>query len=373
MKIAIVSLSGSNSQHNCVTSLLKCLLEEDNKIDFYLTKNYNNELGISNSNLTIIQIKKHPFLWSLFTGYLKNHKQTPYDYTIFLDNASLILFPFISLIAEALLYFQLEITDRQYCYTSLDKFHKFLEIYSIPKVRYLITQDLWRAAYVSGEFKISIKKIVILPNSPIHTNGLSAKNFIRNKYGIKGDMKIVGYIGMIDQYTLPEWLIEQMTAISNVIFFFHTHKPEHPYFLKVKDRLSNIGIVSTNFYTSDILQKCYEDIDIGLALGDYSGLLNKYTTINQELSGYSYGKINWYLSFGKPVVYTQKISLSYLQDFKCGLAINCNDSFSDIIHEIINKYDLFSLNCLNYYKLNLSFEKAYYRYQEIFNEIKCMK
>lgn len=164
---------------------------------------------------------------------------------------------------------------------------------------------------------------------------------------------------MIDEYTLPEWLIDQFDSNQDFCFFFHTYVSDHPYYLKIKPRLEKIAIVSNTFLPSNELIKIYAGLDIGLAIGDYHKLENKYTTANQDLSGYSYGKINWYLAMGTPVLYTPKISFNYLKESGSGLPITEKSSLRSLLEDISGNYTEYSGNCHKYFKSYLSFSKAY--------------
>jgi len=358
-RIAILSLSGTNSQHNCVYGFVTCLLNDGYYVDFFMPAHFQNNFGIIDEKLSFIQPDNHPYLLSLSLAYRKLHKVAPYDLTIFLDNSSLKLFPFLKNNTVLSAYFQLEITDRKYCKTKTDKLLKYYERYAIPRVTHLITQDLWRGAYVAGEFRISTKKIVIIPNSPIEIQNKSKSDYIRKKYNVPPHKKIVGYIGMIDEYTLPEWLLDQLSINQNFCFFFHTHISNHPYLKKIKPRLEKVAILSANFLPSNELKNIYASLDIGLAIGDYSKLENKFTSANQDLAGHSYGKINWYLAMGIPVIYTPKMSFTYLKNSGSGLPITAQSNIMSVLENISENYKVFSGNCRQYFNGHLSFREAF--------------
>lgn len=359
-KIAFISLSGSNAQHNCVYGLVKCFLEDDYPIDFYMPPQYRNEFGIADPDLNFIQPAPHPYLWSLAKEYRQKYRVSQYDLTIFLDNPSLKLFPWLQNAVNQSVYFQLEITDRKFCRTISDRLLKLMEIYAAPRVSYLITQDLWRAAYCAGEFRIPLERFIIIPNSPLRVvSEIPPGDFVRERYGVPEHKVIVGYIGMIDEYTVPGWLIDQLSADDNIQYFFHTHVSNHLYFRKIKSRLEKVAIVSADFLPSNEISRLYAGLDIGLAIGDYQGLDNKYTSVNQALSGYSYGKINWYLALGKPVVYSPKLSFSFLNTSNCGIPLNSGSSLKVALKTIISKYEHYSGNCRQYFVNNLSLEQAY--------------
>ena len=357
--IAFISLSGSNAQHNCVYGLVKCLLEDAYRIDFYMPPQFRNEFGIFDSNLNFIQPVSHPYLWSLVKEYRKRHHKAQYNLTIFLDNPSLKLFPWLQNAVNRSAYFQLEITGRKFCHTIPDRLLKFMEIYCVPRAAHIITQDLWRAAYCAGEFQIPLERFITIPNSPVGVSNIPRSDYLRERYCIPPNQKIVGYIGMIDEYTVPEWLLDQLSLDDNIRYFFHTHASNHPYFRKIRSRLEKVAIVSTVFLPSNQLSQLYAGLDVGLAIADYSDLQNKYTSINQPLGGYSYGKINWYLSLGKPVLYTFQVSLAFLKASECGIALRSGMNMDEAVKAIVDNYDYYSSNCTQYFKDYLSIEKAF--------------
>ena len=366
--IAIISLIGSNAQHNCVLGLVKCMLDDGINIDFFTPPQFKNLYGFDDPGLNFIQPSSHPYLVSLARSYIRNYREKKYFISIFLDNPTLKLFPILKGFVNKSIYFQLEITDKKYCKTFNDKVLKWYETYAIKRSNYVITQDLWRASYCAGEYGIPLSNFLIIPNSPISVNGEKKSNYIRKLYNIPDEKIIVGYIGMIDEYTVPEWLCDQLKPDEKIQFFFHTHKKKHPYYQKIKSRLEKVAIVSDEFIPSTELDQLYTGIDIGLAIGDYNGLVNKYTSINQDLSGYSYGKVNWYLSLGKPVIYSYKISFRYLEKSNCGLQINRNDDLQSLIQIIKNDYNYYSSNCINYFNHYLLFDDAFLQIkQALFN------
>ena len=334
-------------------------MEDEYHIDFYMPPQFCNEFGIIDPDLDFVQPAPHPYLWSLAKEYRQRHSQFPYDLTIFLDNPSLKLFPWLQNSVNRSAYFQLEITDRKFCRTIHDRLLKFLEIYTVPRTAHIITQDLWRAAYCAGEFGIPLERFITIPNSPVEVIENPNGNFLRNHYSVPQHKFIVGYIGMIDEYTVPEWLLDKMLSDDKIQYFFHTHISDHPYFQKIRPRLEEVSIVSADFLPSDEIGKLYSGLDIGLAIGDYQGIQNKYSSINQALSGYSYGKINWYLALGKPIIYTPKISLAFLDASDCGIPLIPEFSLKAALKTIIDKYEYYSGNCRQYFSNNLSIEQAY--------------
>lgn len=352
-RIAFISLSGLNAQHSCVYGLIRCLLWDNVNIDFFTVLDKPESFGIEDDKLNIMNIINRSYKGSNFLAivnkYIKYFKQYNYSVTIFLDNRTLRLFPLLKRYTNKSVYFQLEITDKKYCNSLNDRSAKWLERYSAKRIDYIITQDLWRAAYCAGEFGVPVSKFLLLPNSPVDTYENS--NYLKKRYNIPDNKLIVGYVGMIDPYTIPEWLCEQIKQIDNVQFVFHTHKSRHPYYLKIKSNLSDVVIFSDEFIPSNHLHELYGSIDIGLALYDFCGLENKYTTLI-DLIGYSCGKINWYLACGKPAIYSPKRSLKFLENSMCGVPHTKDFNLADAIKIIKDNYLAYSFNCLEYFKNN---------------------
>ena len=324
---------------------------------------YRNEFGIEDPNLNFIQPTAHPYLWSLTRSYIRNYKEKEYSVTIFLDNSTLKLFPILKGFVNKSIYFQLEITDKKYCKTFNDKALKLYETYAIKRTDYVITQDLWRASYCAGEFGIPLSNFLVIPNSPISVNNEKKSNYIRKLYNIPDKKIIVGYIGMIDESTVPGWLLDQLKPDEEIQFFFHTHINKHPYYQKIKNRLEEVAIVSDEFVLSTELDQLFAGIDIGLSIWDHGESLNNYHKINIDLMGYSVGKINWYLALGKPVIYSHHITLQYLDINKCGVPMKIDNDLINTIKIIKNNYEIYSTNCIRYFKNNLNIRYAYEKLQ----------
>ena len=80
--------------------------------------------------------------------------------------------------------------------------------------------------------------------------------------------------------------------------------------------------------------------------------------------GLAAGKIGNYLKCGVPVIATRLLSLSYIEEYNCGILVDKESDIADAINRILSDRDLYSKNAHRCYR-ELWYPKLYvYRIED---------
>ena len=225
------------------------------------------------------------------------------------------------------------------------------ELREIELADYVITHDHWHGDFISKHCSIKKEHILFLPNASYTDVHNEHDDYLSKKLHISSDKNIVLHSG-----GLGEWFCSKELARSapkwdaSYVLVFHTsHLVENnSYFNELKNEMkgfSNKVLFSTVPVSNIELDTLVASAKIGIAT--YSLKLLGYRAENMGLAA---GKIGNYLKCGVPVIATRVHSLSYIEDYHCGILVNNLDEIKDAIIKIMRDYDNYVTGAYKCYK-----------------------
>ncbi len=215
------------------------------------------------------------------------------------------------------------------------------ELKNIESADYIITHDHWHGNFISKYCSIRTNQMLFLPNASYTNAHKEHDNYLSTRLNISSDKLIILHSG-----GLGEWFCSKELALSakkwdsSYVLVFHTsHIVENnPDFIEIKkevDDSKNI-LFSTTPVPNIELDQLVASAKIGIAT--YSLKVLGYRAENMGLAA---GKIGNYLKCGIPVIATKVDSLSYLEDYHCGILVENTDMIKDAIATIMKDYDTY--------------------------------
>lgn len=221
---------------------------------------------------------------------------------------------------------------------------------SIENAKYIITHDNWHKKFLLSHYNINPNKFLLLPNASFTPQHYGSSSYLHDNLNIEHNKKIILHSGGLGPWFMCQELARATESWSNeYCLVFHTSHlvTDSDYYKEIKKyTVSNNNVkFSTNPVPNDILDKLIASAYIGIAI--YSTEILRYRAVYM---GCAAGKIGNYLKCGVPVIATNVVSLSYIEDYKCGILINNFDEITKAIQTIREQYDLFSQNAHRCYK-----------------------
>ncbi|WP_159434512.1 glycosyltransferase family protein [Bacteroides ndongoniae] len=311
--------------------------------------------SFSHKNIFFYKVKERSTLFELPTSikvYIKSllfsftHK---IDYIIGGDSiGNIISSRLCSLLGKKHINFQLEypqiITEKHPFLNRLQK----LENKAIEKSSYIITHDKWHKQFLLEHFKLNKDSILLLPNSSFTPEVCINSNFLQERLNIS-NKRIVLHSGGFGKWFKCKELAESTESWNdNIKLVFHiSHKLEgDPYFETIYQ--TNYGgkvLYSLNPVSTFELDKLVASADIGIALYSEKDLGYRATYM-----GLAAGKIGNYLKCGVPVIATKLPSLTYIEEYQCGILIECEKDIANAINVIISNRNMYSENAYRCYR-----------------------
>lgn len=233
---------------------------------------------------------------------------------------------------------------------------QILENKSLIQANLIITHDKWHKQFLLNHFELKDNSIFLLPNSSFTPEVSMKSSFLQERFGIK-DQKIILHSGGFGRWFRSKELADSTSNWANdtrLVFHISHNLQGDSYFESVYNSdyngrvLFSLEPVST--YELDTL---VASADIGIALYSEAELDYRATYM-----GLAAGKIGNYLKCGVPVVATKLPSLSYLEEYNCGILVAKESEIADAIHQILSNRDMYSKNAHRCYR-ELWYSKSY--------------
>lgn len=224
------------------------------------------------------------------------------------------------------------------------------ELREIEAADFIITHDHWHGEFISKHCKIKKDQMFYLPNAS-YTNEYHGRNkYLANRLHIPDEKNIVLHSGGLGKWFCCKELAESAVNwdSGNVLVFHTSHIVEgNKYYEEIKSLTGISGKVffSTKPVPNEELDELVASAKIGIAT--YSLRELGYRAENMGLAA---GKIGNYLKCGVPVIATRVHSLSYLEDYGCGVLIDSTDDISEAISVILADYDAYVANAYKCYR-----------------------
>ena len=245
------------------------------------------------------------------------------------------------------------ITNKILSLTRLQK----LENKSLANADIIITHDKWHKQFLLSHFNLK-SNILLLPNASFTPEVPMKSDFLQKRLNLQGQ-KIVLHSGGFGRWFKCKELAESTSNWSeNVKLVFHiSHRMNGDEYFESVYNSNTYGKVlfsldPVNTYELDSL---VASADIGIALYSEEELDYRATYM-----GLAAGKIGNYLKCGVPVVATRLPSLSYIEEYNCGILVDQESNIADAINQILSNRNMFSKNAHRCYK-ELWYPESYLR------------
>lgn len=214
----------------------------------------------------------------------------------------------------------------------------------------LITHDHWHSDFLKQHCKLDGKKILYLPNASYTDEFRGTSDYLSKRLGIDSDKVILLHSGGLGKMFLCKELAESaMYWSKEKVLVFHTsHKVESdPYYISMVQAIKGQDNVlfSMKPVPNEELDELVASAKIGIALYSLDEL-----EYRAEYMGVAAGKIGNYLKCGVPVIANRLSSLSYIEEFKCGILVDNMNGIENACNEIVAHYEEFQEGAYRCYR-----------------------
>lgn len=312
-------------------------------------------LSFEHKNLRIIKVKQRtkkfefPTTVKLFFKTIQFVLKEKIDYIIGGDAIGNILASNVSrLLRKKHIFFMLEYPQIKTNKTvHLSKLQK-MENTALKHANIIITHDKWHKQFLLKHFKLKENNILLLPNASFTPEVNINSDFLQKRLNIF-NKKIVLHSGGLGKWFKCKELAESTENWDNNIrLVFHiSHKMEGDPYFKALYQADYKGKVlfSLKPVSTFELDALVASADIGIAL--YS---EKELGYRATYMGLAAGKIGNYLKCGVPVIATKLPSLSYIEEYQCGILIESEKDIANAINKILSNRNEYSENAHRCYR-----------------------
>jgi glycosyltransferase involved in cell wall biosynthesis len=304
-------------------------------------------------------------LISLIKFAYSHCKNKKYECVIGFDPAGLTVATVLGILSNTpVVYHSLELRLSRYNKTLNQKLNKMLERWCNKLAVYTLIQDEARAKCLIEDNKITSEKVLIVPNTYLQEGEIAEikNSYLREKFGISEDKKIILHVGGLNKIYMVEELIQSVpTWPENCILVLHgwvwKESKRADYFGFLKELAKQSGFDNNRiFFSTDVLPQ--EDLDKMVSSADIGVALYHNTDLN--IYNMASGKLFQYLKYGLPVITIDFPNLIELvEDKRCGICINDENEIGDAISKILSDYGVFSSNALKCFEEKYEFSRYY--------------
>lgn len=243
--------------------------------------------------------------------------------------------------------------------------YKRIESWCSRQADIVVSQDVWRKELLSMENQISSRSILCIPNCEYGISKYSKSFYLYDHLGIDRDKRILLCLGTPSFMSvfLTDLLANSQAWNEDWVLVIHSGLSGT---LNVPELLNGKVYFTTASLPAKDVGLLYQSADVGLAI--YIGYAGPTGGKNLDCVGYSSGKFNMFLKYGKPVITTNQHTFKEIFiESKCGISI---ESFVEIPYAmkmIESNYSEFSQSASRFYNSKLNV-KPYV--EEFINAIK---
>jgi len=230
--------------------------------------------------------------------------------------------------------------------------YKKIESWSSRQVDIVVSQDSWRKELLSKENNIPEKYILCIPNCEHGASKYSKSFYLHDHLGINRDKRILLCLGTPSFMSvfLTDLLDDSQAWDEDWVLVIHSGVNGA---LNVPELLNGRVYFTTTSLPAKDVGLLYQSADVGLAI--YIGYDGPTGGKNLDCVGYSSGKFNMFLKYGKPVITTNQYTFKNIfHQSKCGISI---ESFAEIpyaMRAIESNYSEFSCQASWFYNSELN-------------------
>lgn len=292
-------------------------------------------------NLIIFYLEKWILLWVIHRRITNEKKNV----IIATDPLSLFIAAKLSK-NKYFVYFPQELLHSDDISSYKEKIWKNIERKYNKYAKLNVSFDIQRALLLEKDNGIFKSKSIIIPNSLPGVAKKRRSTYLRDKFKIPSEKKIVLYTGGLANYNLTLETIRSTVdwpECAVLVMHFWGSKEE---ILVIKEEIQKTGCeiyLSTEILPFHEIELIYQSADVGLAL--YGGM-----TINHKYAGFSSGKMFNFLHNAVPVITNStNLLLENIKEKKCGECIVTVSEIGNAIDKIILEEDKYIIGCINSY------------------------
>jgi glycosyltransferase involved in cell wall biosynthesis len=239
---------------------------------------------------------------------LARHQRAPYVCVIGVEPRGLVEAESIARWVNApIAYYSLELLLSHELITEQDRRLKAQELILSRRAVFTVIQDEERAALLARDNQLSPERIICVPNAPLGPASPQRTNYLRQKFNLSSDAKIVLHAGSIGAWACTHQLVWSTHEWpDNWVLVCHTRARSAGWsrdYMMALEYLAKPGRVI--FSTEPVPKREYpalvQSADVGVAFYCVQ-TGSTYTQDNLRYMGLSSGKLAYYLWAGLPVV-----------------------------------------------------------------------
>ena len=310
-----------------------------------------------------------PSPWRLFRDrvcwllrLLVRHQRKPYVCIIGVDPLGLVRARIIARWVKApLAYYSLELLLSYELVTEYEQQLKVQERALSQEAAFVIIQDEERAALLARDNQLSPARIICVPNAPLGSASRHRSNYLREKFDISLDTKIILHTGSVGAWACTHQLMRSTHDWpDDWVLVCHTRYRaiglDRDYITTLQD-LAKPGRVffSTEPISHHEYPQLVQSADVGVAFYCIQPG-STWTQDNILHIGLSSGKLAYYLCAGLPVLVNDVPSLRRLvSTYHCGEATVDPAATSAAIECILADYETYSQNAVTCFNREFDF------------------
>jgi hypothetical protein len=222
------------------------------------------------------------------------------------------------------------------------------EIENVNSIKALLIQSSERDAIFRKEYRLSAEiPSLYLPVTYKWKSNPEKTNYLRTKYQIPENKRIVLHLGGIQDYYACLEIAEAFSKINDYVLIFHG--PHWGSYIEKLHSYIRSKKICNIIISSDIFDRI-EDIDVIVNSADIGIAWYKDISVNFNTAGKSSGKISAYYCYGLPVIGNYSIStFDAIESVGCGYCVNDFNEIENALAKIETNYSILSENALREY------------------------
>lgn len=282
------------------------------------------------------------------------------QHLVLIDKWGLLLLPLVNIkmIRTTYLNFELRINSETQRFSR--KIVNTVEGYLHRLVGATIIQDEWRWRALKAEHSLpDDHSVFYLPNAPIGKSNIVYNKALRLRFSVPSESTLLVYIGsLVDHFMIRE-LVD--AVIESKELFLLIHSPSTSGFdNEVRNLIRSTAEYQGNVYLSEDMLKPWQ-LDELMQGSDIGVSLIKPVVgnvLNEELMGFSSGKMCAYMQNGLPVITSKLRSVEWIEESGSGVCIPSLNKVSlrEAARKIMEDRSSYSRNSAAFFDKRLSLD-----------------
>lgn len=224
----------------------------------------------------------------------------------------------------------------------------------VEQATMIVVPDNQRFLPLSLQLNIGSKPYASLPNIPIQTP-IENINW-HQRLNIPGEYTPFLHAGSVCDWTqIPEILSSLPYWEEKTCLIIHSRSTEGV--LKYRQQLSHLNVPNRIVWSLEPMSNVNLHSLVSYCAGNFA--LYRNCDPNTEYMGFSSGKLMRSLVYGSPVIASNLLSLKFVEDHKLGFLVEHPSEIPNAVRNILHNRQLYSQNCLDFCRTQVSFEQEW--------------